>query len=241
MPNPAGPIMGSHVVCAGTEGVYYHTDPIPGACTYVWTLPPDALITQGQGTNEILVNFNDSAQSGSFIVNGNNLCGNGPGSPEFPVTVNLKPPDPFITQSGDTLFSDAPAGNQWLYYQQPIAGETGTWFVPGVNGDFSVIVTLNGCPSDTSNLIYFILTENENAGGNQNFIVYPNPSAGRFYLTGQDFSDSRATVYNLTGVKVYDDMVKMNLLDLRDLPSGIYLLTISTTKGTSHFKIQIMD
>ena len=240
-PSPAGPITGLQTVCAGTEGVYYHVDSVPGACAYAWTLPPGAFITQGQWSNEILVNFNDTAQSGSFIVNGNNLCGNGPGSPEFPVTVNLKPPDPFITQSGDTLFSDAPAGNQWFYQQQPIPGETGTWYIPGVNGDFSVIVTLNGCSSDTSNVIHFILTETENAGGDQNFIVFPNPSAGRFYLAGQDFSDARVTVYNLTGVKVYDDRVKMNLLDLRDLPSGIYLLTISTIGGTSHFKIQIMD
>ncbi|MEI7526604.1 MAG: hypothetical protein WCJ95_19815, partial [Mariniphaga sp.] len=29
MPNPAGPITGSQVVCAGTEGVFYRTDPIP--------------------------------------------------------------------------------------------------------------------------------------------------------------------------------------------------------------------
>lgn len=239
LPNPAGPITGSHTVCAGTEGVYYHVDPVPWACTYVWTLPPGAFIAQGQLSNEILVNFTDTAQSGSFIVNGNNLCGNGPGSPGFPVTVNPRPPDPFIIQSGDTLFSDAPADNQWYYYQQPISGMNGNWYVPDVNGDFSVMVTLNGCPSGPSNVIHFILTENESAGRNQNLIVFPNPSSGRFYLAGQDIS-GWATVYNLTGVKVYDDRIKMNLLDLGDLPSGIYLLTISTIGGTSHIKIQIM-
>ncbi len=241
LPNPAGPITGLQSVCAGTESVSYHADPVPGAYTYAWTLPPGVYITQGQWSNEILVNFNDTAQSGSFIVSGNNLCGNGPGSPEFPVTVNLKPPDPFITQSGDTLVSDAPAGNQWLYQQQPIPGETGTWYVPGVNGDFSVMVTLNGCPSEPSNVIHFILTENESAGGHQNFIVFPNPSTGRFYLAGQDFSDSRVTVYDLTGIKVYDDRVRMNMLDLRILPPGIYLLTIPTFKGNSTVKIQITD
>jgi hypothetical protein len=137
--------------------------------------------------------------------------------------------------------SDAPAGNQWLYQQQPIPGETGTWYVPGVNGDFSVMVTLNGCPSEPSNVIHFILTENESAGGNQNFIVFPNPSTGRFYLAGQDFSDSRVTVYDLTGIKVYDERVRMNMLDLRILPPGIYLLTIPTFKGNSTVKIQITD
>jgi uncharacterized membrane protein len=241
LPNPAGPITGLQTVCAGTESVSYHADPVPGASAYSWTLPPGVHITQGQYSNEILVNFTDTAQSGTFIVSGNNLCGNGPGSPEFPVTVNPKPPDPFITQSGDTLVSDAPAGNQWLYQQQPIPGETGTWYVPGVNGDFSVIVTLNGCPSEPSNVIHFILNGNENAFGNQNFIVFPNPSSGQFYLAGRDFPDAQATVYNLTGVKVYDDRVRMNRIDLSDFPPGIYLLTVSTIDGIRHFKIQIMN
>jgi hypothetical protein len=113
--------------------------------------------------------------------------------------------------------------------------------VPGVNGDFSVMVTLNGCPSEPSNMIHFILTENENVGENQKLIVFPNPSSGRFYLAGEELSDARATVYNLTGVKVYDDRVRMNRLDLGDFPTGIYLLTVSTIEGTRHFKIQIMN
>jgi hypothetical protein len=241
LPNQAGPITGTQLVCAGTESVSYHTAPVTGAYAYAWTLPPGVYITQGQYSNEILVNFTDTAQSGSFIVSGNNLCGNGPGSPEFPVTVNPKPPDPIITQSGDTLVSDAPAGNQWLYQQQPIQGETRTWYVPGVSGDFSVIVTLNGCPSEPSNVIHFILTGNENAFRNQNFIVFPNPSSGQFYLAGRDFSDARATVYNLTGVIVYDDSVRMSRIDLSDLPPGIYVLTVSTIDGIRHFKIQIMN
>jgi hypothetical protein len=239
-PNPAGPITGLQTVCAGTESVSYHVDPVPGANGYAWTLPTGAYITQGQWSNEILVNFDENAQSGSFIVNGNNLCGNGPGSPEFPVTVNLKPHDPVITQSADTLFSNAPAGNQWIYQHHPIPGETRTWYIPNVNGDYSVIVTLNECPSDTSNVIHFILTGNENAGRNQNFTVFPNPSSGKFYLSGRDFSDAQATVYNMTGVKVYDDSIRTNLLDLSDLSSGVYLLSITTIKGNCTIKIQII-
>jgi hypothetical protein len=241
MPGPAGPITGLPVVCAGTEGVSYHTEPAPGAITYVWTLPPNALVTQGQWTNVILVNFTDSAQSGSFTVYGNNLCGNGPGSPGFPVTVNPLPPDPFIHQTENTLFSDAPSGNQWLYDQQPIPGANEVWYEPNANGDYSVMVTLNSCSSDTSNVISIILTGNENTIGNQHFIIYPNPSAGRFYLAGQDFSSSRAAVFDLTGRKVYDEMIRMNQLDFRELPPGLYIITIPTSKGTSHFKIQITE
>jgi hypothetical protein len=241
LPGPAGPVTGSQLVCAGTEGVSYHTDPVPGAITYVWSLPPNALVTQGQWTNEILVTFTDSAQSGSVTVYGNNLCGNGPGSPGFPVTVNPLPPDPIIHQTENTLISNAPAGNQWLHDQQPIPGANETWYEPNANGDYSVMVTLNGCSSDTSNVISFILTGYEIAGGNQNISIFPNPSKGLFYLMGQDFPGSGATVYDLTGKIVYDEKIRMNLLDLRDLPPGLYILTIQTSKGSSHSKIQIKE
>lgn len=239
LPGSAGPIAGSQLVCAGTEGVNYSVDPVAGASAYTWTLPVGASVTQGQWTNDILVTFSETAQSGSFLVSGNNLCGNGPASPVFPVTVNVKPPEPFITQSGDTLHSDAPDGNQWYYQQQAIPGQTGNLYVPDVNGDYFVIVTLDGCPSDTSNILHFVLTENGNEAGNQHLIVFPNPSAGRFYLSGTDLS-GRAMVNDLTGARVYDKSISTNLLDLSGLPQGLYLLTISTTRGTTHVKIRII-
>jgi hypothetical protein len=241
MPGPAGPITGAQVVCAGTQGVSYHTDPVPGASTYVWTLPPGVMVTQGQWTNDIQVDFTGSAQSGTFLVNGNNLCGNGTLSPGLPVTVNPLPPVPVIIQSGDTLFSDAPAGNQWLYDQWPIPGANQAWYKPLANGDYSVMVTLNGCSSDTSNVLSFIITGFENAGGNHSFTVFPNPSEGQFNFAGRDLSDGQATVYNLTGAKVYDDRIRMNKLNLGFLPPGLYLVKISTPDGNSTVKIRITD
>ncbi|MEI6899536.1 MAG: T9SS type A sorting domain-containing protein, partial [Bacteroidota bacterium] len=241
LPNAAGPITGLQSVCIGTAGLSYHVDPVPGACAYAWTIPPGVLITQGQWSNDIVVNFSNAAQSGSFTVSGNNLCGNGPDSPAFQVSVNPPPPAPVITLSGDTLFSDAPFGNQWFYQQQSIPGATNDWYVPGMNGDYLVKVTLNGCSSESSNVIHFINTGHGIIKGNQDIAVFPNPSNGRFHIIGQNLSDAKVTVYNLTGANVYDKIFRMNPIDLGELSSGIYFMTISTAKGSRYFKIQIME
>lgn len=52
---------------------------ISGATGYTWTVPTGATITSGQGTESILVNFNNAAQSGTYSVcaTPTNGCGNG--------------------------------------------------------------------------------------------------------------------------------------------------------------------
>jgi hypothetical protein len=91
LPNQAGTITGTANVCAGANGVAYYVAPIPNAVSYVWTLPPNATIASGMGTNSITVNYGTYALSGNIFVYGNNLCGNGAASPPFAVTVNPLP------------------------------------------------------------------------------------------------------------------------------------------------------
>ncbi|MCX6252055.1 MAG: GEVED domain-containing protein [Bacteroidetes bacterium] len=88
LPDPAGAITGTSVICAGATNVSYSVAPILNAHTYVWTLPTGASIVSGNGTNSIMVNFANNSQSGNVVVYGNNLCGNGNASPPFAVTVN---------------------------------------------------------------------------------------------------------------------------------------------------------
>ncbi len=52
----------------------YSTDSIPGATNYNWTVPADATITGGLGTNSITVDF--GIQSGDVSVRTENSCGN---------------------------------------------------------------------------------------------------------------------------------------------------------------------
>jgi len=91
LPGPAGSITGTAAVCGGASGVAYSTPVISGAVTYVWTLPAGATIATGSGTNSITLNYAANASSGNITVYGNNMCGNGPASPPFLVTVTALP------------------------------------------------------------------------------------------------------------------------------------------------------
>ncbi|HNX85754.1 MAG TPA: T9SS type A sorting domain-containing protein [Bacteroidales bacterium] len=90
-PAAAGTISGPNQVCSGLTGLTYTVDPITNATGYVWTIPPGAIIVQGENTNQITVDFPAGAQSGDFSVYGTNLCGSGMASPPYPVAVNPLP------------------------------------------------------------------------------------------------------------------------------------------------------
>ncbi|MEI7724257.1 MAG: T9SS type A sorting domain-containing protein [Bacteroidota bacterium] len=90
-PGAAGAITGTSTICVGAQGVAYSCAPITGAGYYVWTLPAGATVATGSGTTNITVNYAANAASGNINVMGNNLCGNGTASPNFPVTVTALP------------------------------------------------------------------------------------------------------------------------------------------------------
>ncbi len=75
LPLAAGAITGSATVCKGTSGTYSITA-VTGATSYTWTLPTDALITAGTGTNTITVSFAGNT-NGNIEVTPVNSCGNG--------------------------------------------------------------------------------------------------------------------------------------------------------------------
>lgn len=236
VPGPAGAITGTGTLCAGTDGIAYSVAPIPDANVYVWNLPAGATIAAGEWSPSILVDFSLSAVSGNITVWGNNICGNGPASPAFPVTVNPIPPVPVITLSGDTLTSSAPAGNQWYLDGLAIPGATGQTWIAVVDGEYWCDVTLNGCASDTSNHIVVVLTgiESQQKGS---VSIRPVPNDGRFVLTVSTPipEDIVVRVYDLTGMTVFERTLSKGkgilerVIDLRPVPAGIYTVSVRST------------
>ncbi|MEI7662241.1 MAG: FISUMP domain-containing protein, partial [Bacteroidota bacterium] len=90
-PLPAGPITGTPVLCQGQTGIIYSVPAIPGAGSYIWTLPPGATVTAGSGTGSVTVSFDSTALSGALTVRGHSIdCGDGVPS-SLAVTVNPLP------------------------------------------------------------------------------------------------------------------------------------------------------
>lgn len=68
----------------------------------------------------------------------------------------VTPPTPFISQNGIFLTSNSSTGNQWYTTATGlIPGATGQTYTITADGDFYVIVTINGCASIPSNTISF--------------------------------------------------------------------------------------
>lgn len=237
VPDPAGTITGTSALCAGSTGVSYSVAPIVNANTYVWTLPAGATIASGDLTPSITVDFALSASSGDITVYGNNICGNGPVSPAFPVTVYAIPPTPVIALSGDTLTSSAPAGNQWYLDGTAIPGATNQIYVATQNGEYWCDVTLNGCQSDTSNHINVVLIGIDPLQA-ERFSVRPVPNDGRFTVT-MNWPEREAfviQVFNNLGVLVQEsDKIPVKgtvekIIDLRPAPNGIYTVVIRSSE-----------
>ncbi|MHC1707867.1 MAG: Calx-beta domain-containing protein [Bacteroidales bacterium] len=91
LPGMPGSISGLNTVCQNQGDVEYTVDPVPGALSYAWTLPPNAVIIAGEGTNTITVDFLGNALTGEISVFAVNNCGFGPVSTEFEVVVNYAP------------------------------------------------------------------------------------------------------------------------------------------------------
>jgi trimeric autotransporter adhesin len=242
-PGPTGPIDGTHELCAGTSSVNYSIEPIPNTDNYFWTLPEGATIVEGEFTYSILVDFAQNAVSGDITVYGENLCGAGPTSDPFEVTVNPIPETPVVTSDGDYLLhSSAPDGNQWYYEGAEIPGAVDQDYQATEEGFFWTIVTLNGCVSAESNheQVIFVGLNDPKAG---NFAIYPIPSDGKFTITAVIAGEETFTidVYNNLGVNVFEKKdfyvngKAQQVIDLVNPSRGIYTVVLT---GDNHSVIR---
>jgi hypothetical protein len=229
LPDPAGTITGPANVCKPATGLVYTVPAINNATGYTWTVPAGVTITGGGTTNSITADFGASAVSGNITVLGTNTCGNGTISPNFAVTVNPTPATPVVTNTWDTLHSNAATGNQWYDLAGIISGATGQTYVATQTGYYWTIVTLNGCSSDTSNH-KFILLEGIDPHSSAAINIYPVPNNGQFTVSITTASEESFSirVYNNLGVKIHEESnVNVNgslnkVIDLRPVANGVY-------------------
>jgi hypothetical protein len=103
---------------------------VPGTASYLWTVPANASITAGQGTNSITVSFGSTYATGAITVASVNDCGT---SPVRSLTVTRNNPSTPSLISGPTNVCPhiAPAGTPATYTVAAVPSVTTyTWTVP---------------------------------------------------------------------------------------------------------------
>lgn len=167
---------------------------------------------------------------------------------QIQLTVNPAP-NIAVTQAGASLTSDQSGATwQWLDCgngNAPIAGETNQNYTATANGNYAVVVTLNGCV-DTSvcYTVNGLSTENENS---VQASVYPNPAKDVFYIQLTGANDGK---YTLQITDVVGKIVSSGIytfannspvsFQTSDWNSGIYLITGTEEKTGNKFQHRVL-
>jgi len=236
LPSASEAITGLTTVCQGQSSVTYTVPVITNATSYIWTLPTGASGTSN--TNSITVNFGTSALSGAVTVKGTNSCGNGTAS-SLAVTVNPLPAAPIITLTDNVLHSDAPGDNQWYTMSGLIFGAVNNDYTVTKEDNYYVIVTVNGCASDKSNIIYVTLTEIEPTGKAMPVKVYPNPVTNELIIEKAGNTKTiKFDIINSLGQTVFrGNLVEKTYVQTSDFSSGVYIIKLENGKGFDFKKI----
>ena len=249
VPGAAQMISGASAVCTGSTGVLFSVPAVANAMTYLWTLPAGCSVSLGTLTDSILVDFSNDATSGNIRVYANNLCGNGIPSPDYPVMVIPVPQTPIIIQQGDSLISDAPAGNQWYNETGVIPGAIAESYYPPENGRYMDVVTINGCSSAYSNWFNFVESGIENKLIHA-VKIFPNPADEVLQINLTLSNTCNKIIINLlsiTGAKVQTLVLEKCRagiftanLPCSYIPNGIYGLLIEAGTEIVSQKIVII-
>jgi hypothetical protein len=198
LPSAGGTITGTSAVCAGATGVVYSVAEISFALSYVWVMPSGATIVSGAGTRIITVDFSSTATSGNIAVAGSNQCGNGPFSPNFPVTVTGMPANAGAVSGPDEVCNSS-SGN--VYSVLAIENATGyNWTVPGgatiTSGANSNTITVSYSATATSgNITVFGSNSCGNGALSPEYpvTVFPTPETPVITVSGDTLYSSSPT------------------------------------------------
>lgn len=215
----------NETICAG-ETIQLNASPSIAGGSYLWS--PD-----GQTTPSISVSpINTTNYSVVYTLNGcesNGATGNVTVSPLPSILVNLSQNILTANQSG--------ASYQWLDCNNsfaPVMGETNQTFVATVNGNYAVVVTLNGC-SDTS--ICTLVNTNSILDNelSEELSISPNPSYDNILITmHQELIGIEIIITDEKGriIETLKTTEKIIDIKLTNYASGVYFVQLKNMPQT---------
>ena len=169
-----GEITSNSPQCEGTA-VTFTEGSCPIGCNCYWETISNGT-SSGQPGSTPLTTLTAAGTYTEYINAQNTITGCWSGTVSATGTIYSIPATPTINLNGNILHSDATTGNQWYDQAGIISGETGQDYTPTTSGNYHDIVTIDGCSSNTSNVIYVDVTGINDLSNHISFYLYPNPA-----------------------------------------------------------------
>lgn len=147
-----------------------------------------------------------------------------------------------ITLSQGVLSSSANSGNQWYKNGVAIPGATAQTYTPTADGDYHVVVTVNGCEG-TSNILKYQGTSIKGFALQNELKLYPNPANST--LTIENASELKLKsiiVSNILGQQLLEQGINSNKtnVNIATLPIGLYNIKFIFEEGEVNRKFSVV-
>ncbi len=223
---------GTTQLCANSQNSIYTTSGATGSTSYIWRIyPTNAGVITGS-TTSATVDWNNLFSGNAYVsVRGHNDCSDGAVSDSLHVSISAIPlQTPIITLNGDVLHSNAINGNQWYNKSGLITGATSQDYTPKSSGDYYMIVSINGCSSNSSNSINFIATGIEPTELSKSIKVYPNPISNELVIEiqGSTKKTDFEILNSISQVVFKGNIVDKTVVQTTSFPPGVYLIKLKS-------------
>ena len=220
-----------------TSGIYTATLVNAAGCDSIITL--DLTInapSASSETIEVCDNYTWPANGATYTTTGtySEILTNASGCDSI-VTLSLtvNSVNSAVSQAGEVLTASiVGASYQWINCPSlaPISGATNQSYAATSNGDYAVIVTINGCADTSACLTVGNIGILENDFGTS-LSIYPNPTSGEFSIDlGEVYESGTVTITDISGKIVsINEFTDRQLLELAlKEAAGAYFLIIET-------------
>ncbi len=220
-----------------TSGVYQEMFTTVLGCDSIQTINLTINSSSSSAINEMICQNNYTSPSGDFVWNTSgvyqDIVMNTEGCDSV-ITINLD----FIVEVGvsqnqNILTSnenDPAATYQWINCEDnlPIPGETNQVFTAVENGSYAVTVSLDNCTL-TSDCFDVTTVTVEEVDLSSEFLVYPNPTQGRFTINlSENFENGSIEIVDIGGRVIFRvSEINQNSIEVDfDLKPGSYVVMV---------------
>ncbi|MFN6378434.1 MAG: T9SS type A sorting domain-containing protein [Flavobacteriales bacterium] len=230
--------------CTSTNSIQIVVNPLPNAPQILAT---DQEICSGEGVSLLALGNNTltwdngvennveffPTTTTTYTVTGNNgtECSS---TASIEIIVNPSPVTPTITLFNGALVSSAITGNQWYFNGNLIEGATNQILQFTELGNYTVVVTSNGCTS-TSEVFEVEVSVEELL---RSAMVFPNPASEVINIQGL-MPGAQFNLFDSRGQLVRTSIIttENTIVDISDLANGVYMASFVYHNMTHHIKI----